>query len=100
MTIRLVRAHFDPSRSAEIDALMKRAAVTLVPAMQSQRGLIDYYVAVNNKEGKMVHVSIWETAREAEAVAKFMPLQKTKEEFEAHGLTLDEITNLDVAWSV
>lgn len=100
MTIRLVRAHFEPSRYREIDALMKKAAVSLVPAMQSQPGLIDYYVAINAEEGKMVHVSIWETAREAEAVASFMPLQNTKEEFEAHGLTLDEIANLEVAWSV
>lgn len=100
MTIRLVRAHFDPDRYAEIDALMKRSAVTLVPAMQSQPGLIDYYVAINAQEGKMVHVSIWETSREAAAVAAFMPLQKTKEEFEANGLTLDEISNLDVAWSL
>jgi quinol monooxygenase YgiN len=100
MTIRLVRAHFEPSRYQEIDQLMKKAAVTLVPAMQAQPGLIDYYVAINAKEGKMVHVSIWETEREAEAVALFLPLQQTKENFEAHGLILDEITNLDVAWSV
>ena len=100
MTIRFVRAHFDPGRYEEIDQLMKRSAVNLVPAMQAQPGLIDYYVAVNREEGKMVHVSVWEKAAAAEAMAKFMPLQQTKEMFEACGLTLDEITNLDVAWSL
>ncbi len=100
MTIRLVRAHFDPGLYGEIDKMMKKSAVSLVPAMQAQPGLIDYYVAVDRRTGSMIHVSVWETERDADAMTALTPLQKTKAQFEASGLTLDEITNHEVVWSV
>src|SRR6476661_8661145 len=62
--VRVSRGNFDPSLFAEVDAVNKKVAEYLVPAIRRLPGLIHYHAGVS-PEGSIVHVSVWDSDEHA-----------------------------------
>lgn len=99
--IRVALASFDPSRFDEVDAMTKKTAEYLIPAIERLPGLIHFYAAVS-PAGSVANVSVWESDEHA---AQMNDLQEmvvdARGEAEAAGVMFNQSPrNYPIAWTI
>jgi hypothetical protein len=98
--VRVSRGSFDPSRYAEVEAMNKKTAEYLIPAIQGLPGLIRYYTGVS-PEGSMVAVSLWDSDEHATQLNRLKEMiVDARGEAEAVGVTFTPIVNYPVNWAI
>ena len=99
--VRVARASFDPSRFAEVDALGKKQAEYLIPAIKRLPGLIHWYTGVS-PEGSIAQVSVWDSDEHAAQMHRLKEMAVVaRGEMEALGVTfLPPIVNYPITWTI
>ena len=98
--IRVSRGRFDPSRHAEVDAMIRATGEYLVPAIRRLEGLIDYYAATS-PDGVTTQVSVWKSAAAADQMSRLPEMRdRARGEAEALGVSFEPIANLPIAWTI
>jgi hypothetical protein len=99
--VRVARASFDPSRFAELDALITKQAEYLIPAIERLPGLIHWYTSVS-PEGSAAQVSVWDSEEHAAQMDRLKEMAVVaRGELEALGGTfLPPIVNYPIKWTI
>ena len=98
--LRVSPGSFDPSLYAEIDALAKKQADYLIPAIQQLPGLIHWYAAVS-PDGSIVNISIWDTEEHAAQMGRLKEMAViARGEMEALGVKFNPIVNDPIIWTI
>jgi hypothetical protein len=98
--VRVSRATFDPSRFNEVDAMNKKTAKYLIPAIKRLPGLINFYAGVS-PEGSAVQVSVWDTEEHATQLDRLTEMTvDARREAEAAGVAFTPIVNYPVGWTI
>lgn len=101
MIVRISRGSFDPDRAADIEARMRRARDSLIPAIRRLSGLVGYYAAVDAASATMVNVSLWHSLEAARQMEGLVEMQELAKEFLAAGVRFERpIINYDPVWSI
>ena len=74
--------------------------MVLEPALRQLRGLLHYYVALDEQGSTMVNVSVWTGLGEAHQVDTLPPMLAQRAVFEGLGVRFDPIRNYPVLWSI
>ncbi|RMI35670.1 hypothetical protein [Nocardia stercoris] len=99
--VRVGRATFEPSRYAEFDALVRKQAEYLVPAIEELPGLLHWFTGVS-PEGSMVQISVWDTEEHAEQMdeLKLMAVVARGEMEAIGGKFIRPIINYPIDWTI
>ena len=98
--VRVSRGNFDPSRFAEVDAVNKKVAEYLVPAIKRLPGLIHYHAGVS-PDGSIVHVSLWDSDEHAAQMGQLKEMiVDMRGEMDALGVTFIPIVNYPLNWTI
>lgn len=98
--VRVSRGNFDPSLFAEVDAVNKKVAEYLVPAIRRLPGLIHYHAGVS-PEGSIVHVSVWDSDEHAAQMGQLKEMiVDMRGEMDALGVTFIPIVNYPLNWTI
>lgn len=97
--VRVSLARFDDHRYQEVRDLLEQSQTTLIPALKMLRGNLGYYVGIDQANGAMTNVSIWETVEDANQMASLQAMQDLAAIFVAAGVRFERpITNHEVLW--
>ncbi len=100
--VRVSRANFDPGRFAEVDAMSRKTAEYIIPALRRLPGLIHFYAGVSPK-GSVVQVSVWDTDEHAAQLDRLKEMVVDgRRDMEAVGVSFTPIVNypIDRTWTV
>lgn len=98
--VRVSRGNFDPSLFAEVDAVNKKVAEYLVPAIRRLPGLIHYHAGVS-PEGSIAHVSVWDSDEHAAQMGQLKEMiVDMRGEMDALGVTFIPIVNYPLNWTI
>ncbi len=98
--VRVAHGSFDPSRFAEIDAMITRQAEYVVPAIKRLPGLIHWHTGVS-PEGSIVNVSVWDSEDHAAQMNRLTEMTVTaRGQTEAAGGTFIPIVNYPINWDI
>jgi len=98
--VRVSRGNFDPSLFAEVDAVNKKVAEYLVPAIRRLPGLIHYHAGVS-PEGSIVHVSVWDSDEHAAQMGQLKEMiVDMRGEMDALGVMFIPIVNYPLNWTI
>lgn len=98
--VRVSRATFEPGRFAEVDAMNRKTAEYLIPAIKRLPGLLKFYTGVSPL-GSMVQVSVWDSEDHARQLDHLTETTvDARKEAEAVGVTFTPIVNYPAGWSI
>ena len=98
--VRLSRGAFEPENAAEVQAKLEESRATLEPALRQLRGLLHYYVAVDEQETTMINVSVWTGLAEAKQMDTLAAMLAQREVFQKLGVRFDPIRNYPTLWTI
>ncbi len=99
--IRISLARFDADAFETVRALLEDSRTSLEPAIRRLKGNIAYDVGVDQENGAMTNVSVWETLEDAEQMASMKEMADLASVFMDAGVIFDRpITNHTVLWSL
>ena len=58
--VRVSQGFFEPSLFPDVKAKLLEEKTSLDPALRTLRGLLHYYVSIDETSGSMTNVSVWE----------------------------------------
>src|SRR4051794_25347266 len=100
--IRISRANFEPRLFAEVDAISKKTAEYIIPALKRLPGLLRFYAGVSPK-GTAVQVSVWDSDEHAAQLNTLKEMAVDgRRDMESVGVTFTPIVTcpLDKTWTV
>ena len=100
MVIRLSRGAFTPEMAAEARSKLEEGRASLEPALRQLKGLLHYYVAMDEQARTMVSVSVWTGLAEARQMDTLAAMQAQRAIFEQIGVRFDPIRNYPLAWTI
>ncbi len=100
MVVRLSRGSFTPEKAGEVRSKLDAGRASLEPALRQLRGLLHYYVAVDEQASTMVNVSVWTGLAEAKQMDTLAPMLAQRAVFEALGVRLDPIRSYPTLWTI
>lgn len=100
MVVRLSRGAFPPEKVAAVRAKLEESRATLEPALRQLRGLLHYYVGVDEQGGTMVNVSVWTGLAEARQMDTLAPMLAQRAVFEKLGVRFDPIRSYSTLWTI
>jgi hypothetical protein len=100
MVVRLSRGAFAPEKVGEVRAKLEEGRASLEPALRQLRGLIHYYVAVDEQASTMINVSVWAGLVEARQMDTLAPMLAQRAVFEKLGVRFDPIRNYPEIWTI
>jgi hypothetical protein len=100
VVVRLSRGAFAPEKGAEVRAKLAEGRASLEPAVRQLRGLLHYYVAVDESGSTMVNVSVWTGLAEAKQMDTLVPMLAQRAVFEKLGVRFDPIRNYATLWTI
>jgi hypothetical protein len=98
--VRLSRGALAPEKVAEVRAKLEEGRASLEPALRRLRGLLHYYVAVDESGSTMVNVSVWTGLTEAKQMDTLAPMLAQRAVFETLGVRFDPIRNYATLWTI
>ena len=98
--VRLSRGAFPPEKADDVRARLVEGRVSLEPALRQLRGLLHYYVAVDEQASTMVNVSVWSSLAEAKQLDTLAAMLAQRALFEAVGVRFDPIRNYPTLWAI
>lgn len=100
MVVRLSRGAFAPERAEEARSKLDQGRASLGPALRQLRGLLRYYVAVDEQASTMVNVSVWTGLAEAKQMDTLAPMLPQRAVLEKLGVRFDAIRNYPTLWTI
>ena len=100
MVVRLSRGAFAPEQAREVRSKLDEGRASLEPALRQLRGLLHYYVAVDEQASTMVNVSVWTGLAEAKQMDTLAPMLAQRAVFETLGVRFDPIHNYPTLWTI
>ena len=100
MVVRLSRGTFTPDKAPDVRAKLEEGRTTLEPALRQLRGLLHYYVGVDEQGTSMVNVSAWTGLTEAKQMDTLAPMLAQRAVFEKLGVRFDPIRNYPSLWAI
>jgi hypothetical protein len=100
VVVRLSRGAFAPEKAGEVRAKLDEGRASLEPALRQLRGLVHYYVAVDEQASTMVNVSVWTGLAEAKQMDTLAPMLAQRSLFEKLGVRFDPIRNYPTLWTI
>ena len=100
MVVRLSRGAFAPQQAAAVRTKLEEGRASLEPALRRLRGLLHYYVAVDEQASTMVNVSVWTGLTEAKQMDTLAPMLAQRAVFEQLGVRFDPIRNYPALWTI
>jgi hypothetical protein len=99
--VRVALLRFDPGLSAEVDALNRRQAEYLIPAIKRLPGLIHWYAGVS-PDGSQVAVSVWDSPEHAAQMDRLqeMVVVARGEVAALVGEFTGSIVNYPISWTI
>ena len=98
--VRVSPGSFDPSRYAEIDALARKQAEYLIPAIKQLSGLLRWYTGVS-PDGSIVNISVWDSEEHAVQMSQLKEMAViARGEMEALGVKFNPIVNDPIIWTI
>src|SRR4051794_6135445 len=100
--VRISRATFDPTRFDEVEAMSKKTATYIVPALRPLSGLLHFYSGIS-PNGSMVQISIWDTDEHAAQLNDLKEMAVYgRRDLESVGVTFTPIVHypIDQTWTV
>jgi hypothetical protein len=98
--VRLSRGAFPSDKADEVRARLDEGRSSLEPALRSLRGLLHYYVAIEEHASTMVNVSVWTGLEEAKQMDTLAPMLAQRAVFETMGVRFDPIRNYAALWAI
>jgi hypothetical protein len=98
--VRVSQAFYEPHLGDSIAAKLQEGHATLDVALRSLRGLLHYYVAVDDVSNSMVHVSVWESLAAAKQMDTLPQMLAQRDIFVGLGAKFQPIRNYSGLWSV
>ena len=90
--LRISRARFNPSRSDEVEALLKKAQQAIWPKQVNLPGYVEGFIGVDRKNGAMVWATFWDSVEHGDALGALPEMRASNEGFRAAGLAFEPIT--------
>ena len=100
VVVRLSRGSFSPDMAQQVKTKLEEGRGTLEPALRQLRGLLHYYVAVDEAQSTMVNVSVWTGLAAARQMDTLAPMLAQRAVFEAVGVRFDPIRNYPALWAI
>jgi len=100
LVVRLSRGAFAPEQAAAVRTKLEEGRASLEPALRRLRGLLHYYVAVDEQASTMVNVSVWTGLTEAKQMDTLAPMLAQRAVFEQLGVRFDPIRNYPALWTI
>jgi hypothetical protein len=100
VVVRLSLGAFAPEKASEVRAKLDESRASLEPALRQLRGLVHYYVAVDEQASTMVNVSVWTGLAEAKQMDSLAPMSAQRAVFEELGVRFDPIRNYPTLWTI
>jgi len=100
VVVRLSHGTFAPEKVADVRAKLEEGRASLEPALRQLRGLLHYYVAVDEQGSTMVNVSVWAGLKEAKQMDTLAPMLAQRVVFEKLGVRFDPIRNYPTLWTI
>jgi hypothetical protein len=99
--VRVALLSFDPGLSSGVDALNRRQAEYLIPAIKRLPGLIHWYAGVS-PDGSMAAVSVWDSEEHAAQMDRLKEMVVVaRGEVEALvGTFTGSIVNYPISWTI
>jgi hypothetical protein len=98
--VRLSRGAFPPEKADEVRAKLEEGRASLEPALRQLRGLLHYYVAVDEQASTMINVSVWTGLAEAKQMDTLAPMLAQRGAFTKLGVRFDPIRNYPTLWAI
>jgi hypothetical protein len=98
--VRISTGRFDTRKADEIESALLATHDTLRTPLERLSGLITFYGGIDKQAGYMTNTSLWETLDAAQQMGSLPEMAAARMQFEALGVTFDEITNHEVVWEV
>ncbi len=99
VVVRLSRGTFSPDKATAVKDKLNEAGPVLEAALRQLRGLVHYYVAVDDEASTIVNVSVWTGVTEAQQM-DMLATMLAQGAFEKLGVTFDPIRNYPTVWTV
>jgi hypothetical protein len=100
VVVRLSRGAFAPEKANDVRVKLEEGRASLEPALRQLRGLVHYYVAVDEQASTMINVSVWTGLSEAKQMDTLPAMQAQRVVFEKLGVRFDPIRNYPTLWTV
>jgi hypothetical protein len=98
--VRVSQGFFEPDMLASVSAKLDEGRATLEPALRSLRGLLHYYVAVDQISNSLVNVSVWESLTAAQQMDTLREMLAQRDIFLGLGVKFEPIRNYPGLWSI
>jgi len=98
--VRLSRGTVPPEKADEVRTKLEEGRSSLEPALRQLRGLVHYYVAMDEQAGTLVNVSVWSGLAEAKQMDTLPPMLAQRAVFDKIGVRFDPIRNYPTLWSI
>jgi hypothetical protein len=100
VVVRLSRGSFPPAQATQVRDRLEASRATLEPALRPLRGLLHYYVAVDEQSSTMVNVSVWTGLAEARQMDTLPAMLAQRAVFERLGVHFDPIRTYPALWAI
>jgi hypothetical protein len=99
--VRISLGRFEATQFDKIRTLLDDSQATLIPAIQTLKGNIGYYVGIDQQNNAMTNVSIWNTLEDAQQMASLKAMSDLAGVFIAAGVQFERpITNHETLWTL
>lgn len=98
--VRISQGFFEPHLLPQVTKTLQEGRGALEPALRRLRGLLHYYVSVDETSSSMVNVSVWESTDAALQMNTLPEMLAQRDVFVAIGVAFQPIRNYAGLWSV
>jgi hypothetical protein len=98
--VRVSQGFFEPNLLDSVSAKLNEGRTTLEPALHALRGLLHYYVAVDQISNSLVNVSVWESLAAAQQMDTLREILAQRDVFLGLGVKFQPIRNYSGLWSI
>lgn len=98
MYVRCAFGRFPADRGEAVATRLREVQDPLSPAIRALPGLIDYYAGIDRAERRIVSVSVWASAEQAEALRTLPAAIEARDALAAAGVTWEPVVAFPVTW--
>jgi hypothetical protein len=98
--VRISQGFFEPRLFPDVQAKLFEGKASLDPALRTLRGLLHYYVSIDETSGSMTNVSVWENLPSAKQMDTLGAMLAQRDVFVALGVKFQPIRNYTGLWSI
>ena len=98
--VRISKGRFESAHAAAARQSLVDSEVALREAITALPGLVHYYVGIDEDQGYVTNVSVWESLEQAHQMDTLASMLAQRPLLEAVGVTFETITNHTALWTI